>query len=141
MAIKKQEFYEGAALHVLARSGHIDRLRHAPPFFVFNDQLWVLIKYCARIRNPWGFTFTPSEQLALSGQAQRSTAAIALVCGSDGIAALDYFTFQSVAPIKTSSVHISCYRDHWEHYEVNGPEGKVPNKIPPSSWQRILSGG
>lgn len=34
MAIKKQEFYEGAALHLLARSGGISNIRYETPFFL-----------------------------------------------------------------------------------------------------------
>jgi hypothetical protein len=46
MAIKKQEFYEGAALHLLARNGGIASVRYEPPFFQFNGHLTVLLKYC-----------------------------------------------------------------------------------------------
>jgi len=34
MAIKKQEFYEGAALHLLVRGGAITSIRYELPFFV-----------------------------------------------------------------------------------------------------------
>jgi len=37
MPIKKLEFYEGAALHRLARTGRIDSLKYASPFFIFNE--------------------------------------------------------------------------------------------------------
>jgi hypothetical protein len=39
MAIKKQEFYEGAALHLLARAGGITGIRYVAPFFLLNDHL------------------------------------------------------------------------------------------------------
>lgn len=139
MAIKKQEFYEGAALHLLARGGQIAGLSYAPPFFVLNDRLFVLLKYCTRGRSPWAFTFTPDEQLGLWDRASHSTTAIALVCGADGVAAIEYAAYLSIAPLKRTAVHIACYRDHGEHYEVNGPEGVLRRKIAPSSWQKILS--
>src|SRR5438309_6815662 len=41
MAIKKQEFYEGAALHLLARSGGITSIRYDPPLFIVNNRLLV----------------------------------------------------------------------------------------------------
>lgn len=56
MAIKKQEFYEGAALYLLARTGRIKSIRNQPPFFVLNDDLFVLLKYSTKSRSPWGFT-------------------------------------------------------------------------------------
>jgi len=40
MAIRKQEFYEGAALHLL-HDGGIVSIRYEAPFFVLNDDLLV----------------------------------------------------------------------------------------------------
>ena len=48
MAIKKQEFYEGAALHALARGGGITSLKYHAPFFVLNDGVFVRLKYSPR---------------------------------------------------------------------------------------------
>jgi hypothetical protein len=53
VAIRKQEFYEGAALHLLARTGGITSVRYEAPFFLVN-QLSVLLKYSTRARSPWG---------------------------------------------------------------------------------------
>jgi hypothetical protein len=44
MAIQKQEFYEGAALHLVARSGHVRSVRYDPPFFFLN------LKRCCAIK-------------------------------------------------------------------------------------------
>ena len=49
MAIQKQEFYEGAALHLVARSGHVTSVRYDPPFFFLNDRMRVLLKYSTKI--------------------------------------------------------------------------------------------
>ena len=138
MAIKKQEFYEGAALHLLARRGGITTILYEAPFFLLNKELLVLLKYCTRTRSPWGFTFTPDEQRLLQNRAREVRAVIALVCGADGVAAFPYESFLNVASPRESAVHVSCYRHHGEHYEVNGPDGKLRGKISPSSWQRIL---
>jgi len=53
LAIKKQEFYEGAALHLLARSGRLSSVRYAAPFFLLNNELTVLLKYSTKGRSPW----------------------------------------------------------------------------------------
>src|SRR5690349_17099113 len=140
MPIRKQEFYEGAALHRLARSGQIRALRYEPPLFVVNEQVLALLKYSTRGRSPWGFTFMPEEQELLAARAPDSKIVLGLVCGSDGVVAVWYDDFRSIAPPRKSAVYISCFRDHGEHYEVNGPDGKLPRKVPPSSWQRILDG-
>ncbi len=138
MAIKKQEFYEGAALHLLARSGKITALRYDPPFFTLNDHLLVLLKYSTRGRSPWGFTFTSDEQGLLDAADSRSKIVIGLVCGADGVAAFSYDDYRRIAAHRQSAVHVSCYRGHGEHYEISGPDGRLDRKIAPSNWRRIL---
>jgi hypothetical protein len=56
MGIKKQEFYEGAALHILAQAGTIRSITYAAPFFTLNEELLVLLKYSTKGRSPWAFT-------------------------------------------------------------------------------------
>jgi hypothetical protein len=54
MAIRKQEFYEGAALHILARAGSITSVQYLPPLFVLNGKLLVLLKYSTKGRSSLG---------------------------------------------------------------------------------------
>jgi hypothetical protein len=138
MAIKKQEFYEGAALHLLARTGRITGIRYEPPFFLLNDHLLVYLKYSTRGRSPWGFTFTTDEQGVLQRRASQLKIVIGLVCGADGVVGVSYDAYRSVAAPRKSALHIACYRRHREHYEVNGPDGTVNGKVAPSDWLRIL---
>jgi hypothetical protein len=138
MAIKKQEFYEGAALHILARNGRIRSVRYEAPFFVLNDDLLVLLKYSTRGRSPWGFTFMPDEQVLLKIKDTDYRVVIGLVCGADGVAAFTYQAYCSIVAPGESAIHISCYRSHGEHYEVNGPKGRLCDKVSPSNWRKIL---
>ena len=138
MAIKKQEFYEGAALHLLARTGAVTNIRYQPPFFIVNNQISALLKYSTRGRSPWGFTFVPDEQILLQECAQELKIIIGLICGSDGVAAIDYDAYLKVAAPRKSAIHIACYRKYGEYYEVNGPDGTLDRKVAPSNWQRIL---
>ena len=138
MTIKKQEFYEGAALHLVARSGQITSLRYEAPFFLFNDRLSVLFKYSTKVRSPWGFTFAPDEQALLKTRSLMSKTTIGLICGSDGVAAISYESYLSVASAKSGAIHVACYRKHGEHYEVSGPSGTLKGKVAPSIWQNIL---
>ncbi len=138
MAIKKQEFYEGAALHLLARTDAITSIRYDAPFFLLNDQLLVLLKYSTKGRSPWGFTFTRDEQGALQKRASEFKIVIGLICGSDGVAGFSYDAYVKVAAPRKSAVHIACYRPHHKHYEVNGPDGTLNGKVAPSNWLRIL---
>lgn len=138
MAIKKQEFYEGAALHLLARTGGITSIRYEPPYFLLNRCLQVYFKYSTRVRSPWGFTFTPDEQAILVGNAPSVKTVIALICGADGVVAFTHDDYLKIASLRNSAVHIACYRKHGEYYEVNGPDGKLDKKVSPSNWRRIL---
>src|SRR2546430_7057395 len=102
MGIKKQEFYEGAALHRLARGGKIASVRYEAPFFFFNGEFLVLLKYSTRSRSPWGFTFTADEQLALNSVNSGSQLIIALICGADGVAAFGYDAYTQIAAVRKS---------------------------------------
>jgi hypothetical protein len=138
MPIKKQEFYEGAALHLLARRGGISGLRYDPPFFILNEELTVYLKYSTKGRSPWGFSFAIDEQSLLYTRATGCSTVIGLVCGADGVAAIGYEDYVSIAARRKSATHISCYRRHGEHYEINGPDGRLSSKVPPSNWQKLL---
>ena len=138
MAIRKQEFYEGAALHILARRGSISGIRYEPPWFVLNGRILIHLKYSTRVRSPWSFTFTPNEQRLLYGASSRSKVVIGLICGGDGVAAVPYDDFLSVASPRGSAVHVACYRSHAEHYEISGPDGGLSRKVAPSNWARLL---
>lgn len=140
MPFQKQEYYEGAALHVIVRAGAVDSIRYIDPFFVLNRQVSVLLKYTTRVRSPWGFTVTEDEQVALRKSAGVVRTVLSLVCGSDGVAVLPYESYLSIAGEKNGAVHIACYRDHGEHYEISGPAGVLPRKVAPSNWQKILQG-
>lgn len=139
MPIKKQDFYEGAALYALARTGTVTSIKWIAPFFLLNDRLAVLLKYSTKSRSPWGFTFTPDEQDHLSRIDGVCATTIGLICADDGVVGLPFKAFQRIAPPSDSAVHIACYRDHGEHYEICGPEGSLPRKISPSYWLRILT--
>ncbi len=138
MAIKKQEFYEGAALHLLVRSGGIMSIRYEAPFFLLNDNVLIYLKYSTKGRSPWGFTFTTDEQIALQNRGSDLKIIIGLVCGADGVAAFSYDAYRSVAAPRPSAIHVACYRQHRKHYEVNGPDGTLAGKVAPSDWLRIL---
>ena len=140
MGIKKQEFYEGAALYLLARTGRVRSIRYESPFFLLNDSLWVYLKYSTKGRSPWGFTFMAAEQALLEERSSKSDIVVGLVCGSDGVAGLPYEAYRSIAATRPSAVHIACYRAHNEHYKLKGPDGALAGKIAPSSWQRIIGG-
>jgi hypothetical protein len=138
MAIQKQAFYEGAALHMITRAGGVTNVLYEAPFFLLNNWLLVFLKYSTKNRSPWGFTFTSGEQLVLANRGANSVIKIGLVCGSDGVATLSYNDFRGIASKRDSAVRVACFRKHNEHYEIYGPKGVLNSKVPPSMWQKIL---
>lgn len=138
MAIQKQEFYEGAALYMLAREGGLSSIRYEHPIFVVNGALSLLLKYSTKIRSPWGFTFACDEREMLDQRSIGSRVIIGLVCGSDGVATLDYRSFAHLVPTGKSAIHVSCYRQHGEYYEISGPKGSLDKKVAPSEWRQLV---
>lgn len=139
MPINKQDFYEGAALYALARTGTVNSIKWVAPFFFLNGRLAVLLKYSTKGRSPWRFTFTPDEQSDLARIDGVCTTTIGLICADDGVVGLPFKAFQTIAPLSDTALQITCYRDHGEYYEVTGPKGSLPRKISPSYWLRILT--
>lgn len=137
MSIQKQEFYEGAALHQLIRNGRGASFKHVAPIFILDDRIQLHLKYSTANRSPWGFTFTPDEQIVLHQLSNVMPLVMGLICGSDGIAAVRFEDYSKIAILRSTAVRVACFRKHREHFEVCGPDGKVSRKIPPSDWQRI----
>lgn len=141
MAIKKQEFYEGAALYTLLKTARAAHVKYEAPFFIIDDRVVLYLKYSTRVRSPWSFTFSGEEYALLTQCPVKGDLSIALICGEDGIATLTAEAFTSVGHSEASAFRIACFRRHGEHYEISGPNGVLDGKVPPSNWQRLLNQG
>jgi hypothetical protein len=75
MAISKQDFYEGAALNLVARTGLIVGIINHPPFYILNGRIAVLLKYSTKGRSPWGFSVSEIEQVQLKKRALKTETA------------------------------------------------------------------
>src|SRR5207244_479499 len=124
------------AIYMLAKSGGVTSVRFKAPFVLVNGHLVLFLKYSTRGRSPWAFTFAPEEQRTLATAGGRGV--IGLICGSDGVAAVDLDSYSSIAAPRNSAIHIACYRDHGGYYELSGPDGTLKIKIAPSRWCRLL---
>ena len=138
MTRRKQEFYEGSALHRLVRGAEGLTISYRAPYFLIDGATLVLLKYSTQSRSPWSFTFAPDEQLQLATHPGTERIVIGLICGSDGIAAIDYVSFQGIAKPREVALRIACFRAHGTHYEVRGPDGVLERKVPPSNWLRLI---
>ncbi len=140
MTIKKQEFYEGAALYQLVQTNNVERISYAHPFFIINDKFAVLLKYSTSKDSPWSFVFTALEMHELNSPAKEFTYHMGLVCGSDGIVALSALQFSDIAEFGEDAVRIGCHRKFDKQYRIVGPKGDLKKKISRSAWTRILDG-
>ena len=137
MAIKKQDFYEGAALYLLARGGALPGFRYNAPFLEVCGKV-LLLKFSTKGRSPWSFTFNVGEQTSLLERCEQEAVVIGLICGSDGVVALPAKDYFSIASPRASGLHVACYRQHDKHYEVSGPDGVLGRRIAPSNWRRLF---
>ena len=137
MSIKKEAFYEGAALHQILTSLSRVTVSYQSPFFVLNSAQRIYFKYSAAGQSPWGFTFSAEEQSSLRDDYDEPVI-LGLICGSDGVVTVPLELFDVIAGQRDASVAISCQRRFRKHYEVSGPDGRADRKIAPSEWQNLL---
>lgn len=140
MTIKKQEFYEGAALYQLLQAGKVERVSYAHPFFILNDKFAILLKYSTAKDSPWNFVFTPNEMEELASPAKEFSYSMGLVCGSDGVVSLSVEQFNSVAKFEGDALRIGCHRKFDTSYRIVGPDGDLGRKISRSAWVKLLDG-
>lgn len=138
MAIQTFEFYEGAALYRLVRKGGVKSILWQEPFFEIENRVLVYLKHTRAKRSPWGFTLTQEEQTTLTHASYSNPVVLGFICGTDGIAAVSIVELAEVMLESNRQAHISCYRDHNQFYEVNGPRGALPKKVAPSTWDRLV---
>ncbi|MDE2383483.1 MAG: hypothetical protein KGO53_02595 [Alphaproteobacteria bacterium] len=141
MAIKKQDFYEGAALYQLVRTNKVERIVYAQPYFILNDRLALLLKYSTSKDSPWNFVFSQAELSELNNTDSHFDYYAALICGSDGVVALTKWQVGTLIGETSAASRIGCYRKHDHHYLVKGPNGPLDRKISRSNWMNILGEG
>jgi|SRR6185312_90100 len=139
MSIRKEEFYEGAALLHLICGARRLQIEFTRPFYLIDSRIRLYLKYSTRVRSPWGFTFMEREQRLLEKASQAQHLVLGLVCGHDGIVSLPYDDYLAIAPIEGTAFRIACDRRHRERYEVRGPNAVLERKISPSEWPRLFS--
>ncbi|MCA0433329.1 MAG: hypothetical protein LCH46_08695 [Proteobacteria bacterium] len=138
MAIRRQDFYEGAAIFQLLKTNLVERVTHAPPFFIINDQVAILLKYSTSKDSPWNFSFTTTELSELNHKNGKFRHFVGLICGSDGIVSLSLDQLSWLVKNRNKTTRIGCYRKHDQYYQINGPSGTLRNKISRLAWIRIL---
>ena len=136
--IEKQEYYHGAAILRLLSDERTCTVRPAGAGFIVNGYIYILIKYATKTISPWRFTFSLSELRSVEEYLRRGDVILALVCGGDGICAIQWSVASQVLGDVPS--WMSCQRGFNKRYVVSGPLGEIARRIPHGQWPSVVFG-
>lgn len=136
--IDKFEFYHGAALVRVMDDRRCKAVsKHGLLGYVVNQEIFVLLKYTAKSRSPWGFTFDLEDILrCVEMKAKYSRLVVGLICAGDGICALEWAEVDKL--LNQTPGRIAAGRKHNESYAVWGTAGEWKRKISLKRWPELL---
>jgi hypothetical protein len=134
--IDKQEFYHGAAITRLLEDPRCEQLRRRDFGYAVNEGIFVFLKYSTKGRSPWGFVFSGEEARKLKGISGRVF--IGLICGGDGICAVQWEDVRSLLGEVEGSARIAVRRRFNEQYGVSGPAAEFKGKVPVKAWPSLV---
>jgi hypothetical protein len=135
--IDKQEFYHGVVLVRLLDDPSINSIRKREYGYIVNDNISVILKYSTKSRSPWLFSFSAYEMERIEHcRASFSKVIIALVCGGDGICAIELSELRSIGLDRSGT--ISVRRNYRRHYGVGGPSCSLTHRISCNRLNRLV---
>lgn len=135
--LDKQAFYHGTVIQSILDTGAERHFRKEQGLYFIDRSACLLIKYTTKARSPWRFTLSESELRVLTDfRKQVAIVVIALVCGGDGICALEWDEVERLVP--ESGGWISCKRRHNTAYGVAGQLGSLNRKVPLNRIREIF---
>lgn len=136
--IDKLHYYHGAAIVSLLENENFSVSRKGLLGYVVNNKVFIFVKYTTKSRSPWRFSFDQEDIDRCSKMAaEYNSVVIGLVCGGDGICAINWSEAQMLLGVKPG--WISTKRKHNESYGVAGSASKFKGKIPIGRWISINS--
>ena len=155
MSINKFEPYHGPVLHRIIKDADAHNIIIKPAYnknsyFITTPQyisderkhIGIFIKYSSKRLTPWRFSIYKNEQEELQlFEDSCQTAFLILVCGTDGIACLSFNQLKEVLDENFEEHEwISVNRRYRKEYSIQGSNGKLSKKIPPSLFpEKIIS--
>jgi hypothetical protein len=134
--IREYESYHGVVLSRLLHAvGEDVTLRALTKYgnvaYLVNRTTVLYIKYSSKRLSPWNFSFNNEHRMdILSLHKHFGKVVLALVCGDDGVVAIDFEEFQHLLGIPSEKgAWISCSRRRREMYAVKGLAGELDSKI------------
>jgi hypothetical protein len=98
--------------------------------YVLNGCVGMQIKFAKKRLRPWQFAFPPTHITDLHEMSMRLRSTfLVLVCGSDGIAAIDAAdVLPSLHAAESGQAWLRAERRKREHYRVHGSLGELPQR-------------
>ncbi len=100
-------------------------------FYLVDGKIPMCIKFSRNRKGPWTFNFMREHRANLERlRNEYGRCVIALVCGADGIVALDNMQLSEVLQEEPGEQNAVIVRRKLRHmYSVSGASGKLPRKI------------
>jgi len=135
--LSKFGYYHGAAIIRLLEDERCRSVRRQEYGYVVNEKAFVFFKYKTKTRSPWGFNFDQEDiDYCLKMGAEYECFALGLICGGDGVCALDWEEAKTLLGGKSGS--ITADRKHRHQYSVWGSAEELKNKISVNRWPNLL---
>ena len=136
--LDKAEYYHGAAVIRLLEDSRGRSIRKLGALgYVANEEVFLFLKYTTKYRSPWGFTFDEEDvERCLRMEREYKKVVLGLVCGGDGICALDWAEGRQLLGIKSG--RIVAARKHNHSYSVWGTAGELKRKIAVGRWPSLV---
>jgi hypothetical protein len=144
MIPQKAYFYGAALYQLLGECGdafQIERIEgDSSCVFVVDNSLPLLLKYSSNKSSPWAFTFHASHlNHYIELVEEYGTCVLVLVCGFDGVIALNSDEVDCIFKLTTISMkNIKVARKHNEMFQVNGTDGELNHKVARDSLMKLV---
>ena len=108
--------------------------------YLIDNAIPIYIKFSRSRRGPWAFTFQSEHQICCDSLAKRfGSFVVALVCGADGIAALDDQQLRTILDDQFNYQEgITVRRKLGHMYSVTGKNGKLARKVGRDSLSALI---
>lgn len=136
--IDKFEFYHGAAVVKIVDDERCSAVsRHGLLGYIVNQSTFILLKYTAKSRSPWGFTFdTEDMSRCITMNANYPKIIVGLVCAGDGVCGLSWAEVTQLLNHQAGRIAVS--RKHNKSYSVRGSAGELKHKITVNRWPSVI---
>lgn len=135
--VDREDFYHGGALARLLANGDSITLARCNTGYLVNGTVFALVRYSKKTTTPWRFTLNRRDFDYLDNPPPGvNRSVLALVCGGDGVCALDWREARSLLGDPTT--WICATRMFNKQYSVAGPAGRRQKKVSYKDWISLV---